>query len=777
MRPNRMVNWRRVMGGLLGVILVGGVSVLVVLQEALDRSNTIAAVVSAVATVLMLVGGPWGGFFKNEEAGPVLDAADDLAYVVLNQWETVLADRSLHKPPPIHVGWSAVDRPDANPSNSGTSHAIFDGPSRQQDGTDKESITEAFSGLPHRRLVITGEPGAGKTVMAMRLAVDFLKKRDAGALLAVYLPVSSWNPNAMDLNDWIIRRIAQDYYSGRMRTPRELIRRHLILPVLDGLDDLPEQLRPRALEAIDRATHAERPMIVTCRAAEYSRMISSARSAFAAATVVTLEPVSTADAIHYLRKADPGGATRWNELAETLNEYPECPVAGALSTPLMVYLARATYAISHAAPTELLDEVRFPTRESVEEHFLESYIEAAYPELPRRMERGQADIQWDGRRAEAWLSFLARRLNRLKTIELSWWRLDRVGSIILTALAVLSLFCVFGWIGWGVAHHLFAHSRSPGWYAGSLGLPTGIALAFLPAGVLLLAVQGSRGMAGGNELGALISVPLSALIVFAAWVARAKGFGGYVVSGLTGGLLGLALGYASWMIVGNINRREWRRELADGTVSFSGCVGVLFFLLLLGAYLPSFILSHINRHTSGWILVLFWMLAFLPAKIFLGGRRGPRGPLEDWFEERMIAPVLKSITNSFDAMSSVPGTQARAGLVDPNSSLRSARTATLVSSVLVTSMSELGIIVSSRPHASWAAATFLSLSAGLGVAASSAWGRFVANRIWLWSRGKSPLRMMAFLDDAVRRGVLRQVGPTYQFRHTLLQESLTRQEK
>jgi hypothetical protein len=36
-----------------------------------------------------------------------------------------------------------------------------------------------------------------------------------------------------------------------------------------------------------------------------------------------------------------------------------------------------------------------------------------------------------------------------------------------------------------------------------------------------------------------------------------------------------------------------------------------------------------------------------------------------------------------------------------------------------------------------------------------------------------PLRMMNFLEDAHQRGILRTVGPVYQFRHARLQDRLT----
>jgi len=54
----------------------------------------------------------------------------------------------------------------------------------------------------------------------------------------------------------------------------------------------------------------------------------------------------------------------------------------------------------------------------------------------------------------------------------------------------------------------------------------------------------------------------------------------------------------------------------------------------------------------------------------------------------------------------------------------------------------------------------------------SAWGVFLVVRVWLAVRGRLPLHLMGFLDDAHRRGVLRQAGAVYQFRHARLQDRL-----
>jgi hypothetical protein len=66
---------------------------------------------------------------------------------------------------------------------------------------------------------------------------------------------------------------------------------------------------------------------------------------------------------------------------------------------------------------------------------------------------------------------------------------------------------------------------------------------------------------------------------------------------------------------------------------------------------------------------------------------------------------------------------------------------------------------------------------GLGFGASLAaafiqgvWGAFAITRCWLALSRRLPWRLMRFLDDAHRLGLLRQVGPAYQFRHEDLKE-------
>ena len=57
-------------------------------------------------------------------------------------------------------------------------------------------------------------------------------------------------------------------------------------------------------------------------------------------------------------------------------------------------------------------------------------------------------------------------------------------------------------------------------------------------------------------------------------------------------------------------------------------------------------------------------------------------------------------------------------------------------------------------------------------ASGTAWCQFAIARVWLATHGVLPWRMMTFLDDAQRWGLLRPVGASYEFRYPTLQRRL-----
>jgi hypothetical protein len=60
---------------------------------------------------------------------------------------------------------------------------------------------------------------------------------------------------------------------------------------------------------------------------------------------------------------------------------------------------------------------------------------------------------------------------------------------------------------------------------------------------------------------------------------------------------------------------------------------------------------------------------------------------------------------------------------------------------------------------------------------AKAWGAFVLSRFWLALFDHQPWGLMRFLADAHQRGILRQVGGVYQFRHARLQDHLAKPDR
>lgn len=75
----------------------------------------------------------------------------------------------------------------------------------------RDEVVAAFRQLPVRQLVVLGEPGAGKTVLAILFTLEALKARTPGESVPVLLPISSWNPHVEHVNTWLARCLVEDY--------------------------------------------------------------------------------------------------------------------------------------------------------------------------------------------------------------------------------------------------------------------------------------------------------------------------------------------------------------------------------------------------------------------------------------------------------------------------------------------------------------------------------------------------------------------------------------
>jgi hypothetical protein len=197
-------------------------------------------------------------------------AVQALAGAVRRQWRDEAAMRGLHRPRPLRVSWSTTRKAAAHPA------AVLDDPelhgyvARMALHGDISEVVSDFRRLPRPQMMVLGEPGAGKTVLAILLTLGLLDQAGADEPVPLLLSLSSWRPRLEHLDAWMARRMAEDYPFLSRSTALALVTSQRVLPVLDGLDELPAELHAVALDELDRATGGGAPLVVTCRSSAVS---------------------------------------------------------------------------------------------------------------------------------------------------------------------------------------------------------------------------------------------------------------------------------------------------------------------------------------------------------------------------------------------------------------------------------------------------------------------------------------------------------------------------
>jgi hypothetical protein len=436
------------------------------------------------------------GFGKPDLAA----AADELAVAVRSQWAQEAAAWRLNDPL-LQVGWVAAGPPLAEDWPSVTALAT-DGsgwPAPPADGVwatgaaqlaERGGISEVLARIPTRRLVVVGEAGAGKTMLLIGLVLDLLARRGPGGPVPMLFSLASWNPAEQGLRGWLAAEIAVDHPA--LAAPASagaegeswasaLLEHQLILPVLDGLDELPQALWGAAVSCISEALYPGEAVVVSSRTAAYKAAALPEQGAPArirGAAVLALRPVDGASASKYLLDGT-ADKDRWVRVLEVLGT--SAPVGRALAAPLMLALAREIYSPVPGVPPAAVPEpaelfsAALATKEKVEQHLLDAFIPAAY--RTSRSRPGGRRRTWTAAQAEPWLVFLARHLEHtMASTSLAWWQLEqavprtvsKVAGLAAAAVGLAVTFAVTAGSSAGVVARLAS--------AVAVALPAGLAI-------------------------------------------------------------------------------------------------------------------------------------------------------------------------------------------------------------------------------------------------------------------------------------------------------------
>ncbi|GAB1821959.1 NACHT domain-containing protein [Herbidospora sp. RD11066] len=284
-------------------------------------------------------------------------------------------------------------------------------------------LTAAFRALPYRQLVILGEAGAGKSVMAVLLTLGLLEDRQGSEPIPILLPISSWNPTAETIERFLVRRLEEEYdflgHKGRRggSWAEELVSQRRIIPILDGLDEIPRRLQPQAIRALDALATSKSPFVATCRGASYEYAVGAVGRVLSRAAVVEIKPLDIDLIADFFADQEPF-ADRWKPVIDRLRDEPGGPLAQAMATPLHVSLARDAF----PQPTHPSQLLKLTSRTAVEAAVMDRFMKTEYRAGP-----SDPSARWRTYRPEkaiTWLGYLAHGLHGSGVRDWSWSSLD-----------------------------------------------------------------------------------------------------------------------------------------------------------------------------------------------------------------------------------------------------------------------------------------------------------------------------------------------------------------
>lgn len=481
-------------------------------------------------------------------------------------------------------------------------------------------IASYYRGLGRGRLVVLGEAGSGKTVLAIALVRDLsaaivgMAPSSAGrgrVVVPVRLSLPAFDPApgednldeiapervGKQLDQWLVGQLST-VYGVAETTAAALVAKGWVLPVLDGLDEMdPAGERPQRAAAVLRALNHPtsmglRPVVVTSRTERYAQVIGhldlSDEDAAAQvsdgiggesvvvqdATVVSIEPLSVPDVLAYLtyRFPDPADSQRceqrWRPVIDRLSvDHDGDPLVTALRSPLRLFLAVTGYCRPDSDPLVL---TRYTTATELDDHLFGLLIPAVTTH-----HRRHSGGHYQASDVQRWLSTLAGYLRRedlagrsgsdLRLDEM--WRVARGHAPRYLAAAALTTACA-AVLTVGVAQvGLSYDALTAVAVVGGALLVTGSAKGSLSHSVTLQRVDFSalRTAAGRRRLAIGLGIGLSFWLGIGLAVGPALGFARGLKVGLPLGLAaGLALGLAFGLQVRPTAIERPRRLVSEG---------------------------------------------------------------------------------------------------------------------------------------------------------------------------------------------------------------------
>jgi DNA polymerase III delta prime subunit len=196
------------------------------------------------------------------------------------------------------------------------------------------------------KLLILGEPGAGKTTTLLSLAEQLMCEAisNSQTVIPVVFELSTWNNDHKDIQSWLIEQLYKSYGGNRkLKIYEQWLEQQVLLPLLDGLDELGLENQKKCTKKLDEFADNYPHLVICCRVKEFKTVDIKLRNLRGA---VCLQSLSDSQIQHYfdtLKRPELWRAIQNNPFLQDLLEPDTDGNPGLLRVPLFVKLLADVY--------------------------------------------------------------------------------------------------------------------------------------------------------------------------------------------------------------------------------------------------------------------------------------------------------------------------------------------------------------------------------------------------------------------------------------------------
>jgi GTPase SAR1 family protein len=304
-------------------------------------------------------------------------------------------------------------------------------------------ILEIFDELWGSFLVL-GDPGSGKTTLLLQLTKGLLDRAESdehNPIPAVF-HLSLWADYKQPLSDWMIDELDKGYGLSQ-NLAKKWVKEDLILPLLDGLDEVAPENRETCIEEINKfkENHRMIPIVVCSRSKEYD-VLKTRLKLSSAICVKLLSRAKIGDHLKSIGTSMDGVQVALKD-DETLWEL--------LKTPLMLNIV--VQAFKGKSAEFVLGTGKLEERRT---QIFDAYKDAMFHRFGRREAKS-----YTAQQTENWLSYLAKSMKQrnqtifyLEKLQPDWIPSIRQRKIVTVGAGLISGL-ILGILAWIVDWKLF----------------------------------------------------------------------------------------------------------------------------------------------------------------------------------------------------------------------------------------------------------------------------------------------------------------------------------